>query len=39
MTKTPRKHVRLGGTGDVVEHARKIGVPVDVVWPDGAERE
>jgi len=28
-----------GGTGDVVEHARKIGVPVDVVWPDGAERQ
>jgi len=28
-----------GGTGDVVEHARKTGVPVDVVWPDGAERQ
>lgn len=26
------------GTADVVEHARSRGLPVDVVWPDGAER-
>jgi len=28
-----------GGTGDAVEAARGRGVPVDVVWPDGARRE
>nr|WP_202420601.1 hypothetical protein [Actinomadura rayongensis] len=28
----------LGGTADVVEHARLLGTPVDVIWPDGAER-
>ncbi|SFS64667.1 hypothetical protein SAMN05660874_02263 [Saccharopolyspora flava] len=28
-----------GGTGDVVEAARRRGIPVTVVWPDGAERE
>ncbi|WP_017539009.1 hypothetical protein [Nocardiopsis halophila] len=28
-----------GGTGDAVEAARARGVPVDVVWPDGARRE
>lgn len=28
----------LGGTADVVEHARAEGKHVDVVWPDGAER-
>jgi len=28
-----------GGTGDAVEAARGRGVPVDVVWPDGACRE
>ncbi|WNE96299.1 hypothetical protein PS467_13600 [Streptomyces luomodiensis] len=27
-----------GGTADVVEEAREAGVPVDVVWPDGASR-
>lgn len=27
-----------GGTGDVVEYARRMGVPVTVVWPDGASR-
>ncbi|MBL1096115.1 hypothetical protein [Streptomyces coffeae] len=27
-----------GGTADVVHEARKAGVPVDVVWPDGASR-
>jgi hypothetical protein len=26
------------GTADVVEHARSLGLPIDVVWPDGAER-
>lgn len=28
-----------GGTGTVVELARERGVPVDVVWPSGADRE
>jgi len=28
----------LGGTADVVAHARKVGVPVEVVWPTGARR-
>ncbi|MGH3328714.1 MAG: hypothetical protein ACRDPT_13125 [Streptomycetales bacterium] len=28
----------LGGTADVVEHVRRAGTPVDVIWPDGAER-
>jgi hypothetical protein len=28
-----------GGTGDVVVAARERGVPVTVVWPDGAHRE
>ncbi|MET9711709.1 hypothetical protein ACFW3Z_25255 [Nocardiopsis alba] len=28
-----------GGTGDAVEAARGRGVPVEVVWPDGARRE
>ncbi|GAA4859745.1 hypothetical protein [Saccharopolyspora cebuensis] len=27
-----------GGTGDVVEAARARGLPVTVVWPEGAER-
>ncbi|WP_327710013.1 hypothetical protein OG912_16700 [Streptomyces sp. NBC_00464] len=27
-----------GGTADTVEEARAAGVPVDVVWPDGAGR-
>jgi hypothetical protein len=27
-----------GGTADVVLEARAAGVPVDVVWPDGAAR-
>ncbi|POM26158.1 hypothetical protein BTM25_05470 [Actinomadura rubteroloni] len=27
-----------GGTADVVAHARAAGLPVDVVWPDGAAR-
>ncbi|WP_326597739.1 hypothetical protein [Streptomyces sp. NBC_01803] len=27
-----------GGTADVVLEARAAGIPVDVVWPDGAER-
>jgi hypothetical protein len=26
------------GTADVVEHARSLGLPVDVVWPAGAQR-
>ncbi|OEV10309.1 hypothetical protein [Streptomyces nanshensis] len=28
-----------GGTADVVEYANRNGVPVDVVWPDGAARD
>jgi hypothetical protein len=28
----------FGGTADVVEHARSRGVPVTVVWPEGAHR-
>jgi hypothetical protein len=27
-----------GGTGDVVDAARRRGIPVTVVWPDGATR-
>jgi hypothetical protein len=27
-----------GGTGDTVEVARERGIPVTVVWPDGAAR-
>lgn len=27
-----------GGTADTVEQARSAGVPVDVVWPSGAQR-
>ncbi|MEV7424996.1 MULTISPECIES: hypothetical protein [unclassified Streptomyces] len=27
-----------GGTADVVAEARATGVPVDVIWPDGAAR-
>jgi hypothetical protein len=29
----------LGGTGDVVEYARKQGIPVTVIWPDDASRD
>ncbi len=29
---------RFGGTADVVDYAREVGVPVTVVWPDGAWR-
>ncbi|HEY4027154.1 MAG TPA: hypothetical protein VGO86_12055 [Candidatus Dormibacteraeota bacterium] len=28
----------MGGTGDVVEYAKRTGVPVEVVWPSGASR-
>lgn len=28
----------FGGTADVVSHAREIGVPVTVIWPEGAQR-
>jgi hypothetical protein len=27
-----------GGTADVVTHARRAGIPVDVIWPAGAQR-
>lgn len=29
----------FGGTADVVAYARRAGVPVDVIWPDGAVRD
>jgi hypothetical protein len=29
----------LGGTADVVAYARERGVPVTVVWPEGATRD
>ena len=28
-----------GGTADVVAHARDQGMPVQVIWPDGAHRD
>jgi hypothetical protein len=28
----------LGGTADVVAYARQRGVPVEVIWPEGATR-
>jgi hypothetical protein len=28
----------LGGTADVVAYARERGVPVEVIWPEGASR-
>lgn len=28
-----------GGTADVVAYAKRNGVPVDVVWPEGATRD
>lgn len=27
-----------GGTADVVREARELGLPVEVIWPDGATR-
>jgi hypothetical protein len=29
----------FGGTADVVAHAQKIGIPVVVIWPEGARRD
>jgi hypothetical protein len=29
----------LGGTGDVVAYARERGVPISVIWPQGATRD
>jgi hypothetical protein len=29
----------IGGTADIVSYARQKGVPVAVVWPEGAARE
>ncbi len=29
----------FGGTADVVSHARETGVPVIVIWPEGAQRD
>jgi hypothetical protein len=28
-----------GGTADVVTEARNRGMPVRVIWPDGAQRD
>ena len=28
-----------GGTADVVAYAREHGIPVSVIWPEGAERD
>jgi hypothetical protein len=28
----------FSGTGDVVDYARQVGVPVEVIWPEGARR-
>lgn len=28
-----------GGTADVVAYAREHGIPVHVIWPDGAQRD
>lgn len=29
---------KFSGTGDVVDYARQVGVPIEVVWPPGASR-
>ena len=29
----------LGGTADVVAYARQRGVPMEVIWPQGATRD
>ena len=29
----------LGGTADVVAYARDHGIPVSVIWPEGARRD
>ncbi|MFF7191439.1 hypothetical protein ACFZAR_41065 [Streptomyces sp. NPDC008222] len=29
----------FGGTADVVSYARRLGVPVQIVWPEGATRD
>jgi hypothetical protein len=29
----------LGGTADVVAYARQRGIPVNVIWPEGASRD
>jgi hypothetical protein len=28
----------FGGTADIVAHARERDLPVQVIWPDGAQR-
>ncbi|MFC6082736.1 hypothetical protein [Sphaerisporangium aureirubrum] len=33
-----RPALGLGGTGDVVTYARRKGIKVHVIWPDGARR-
>lgn len=33
-----RKAEGLGGTADVVAHARETGTPVEVIWPEGVAR-
>ena len=34
----PSPEWKRGGTADAVNTARERGVPVTVIWPDGAER-
>lgn len=29
----------FGGTADVIAHAKEVGVPVTVIWPEGAVRD
>lgn len=29
----------LGGTGDIVRHARDVGRPVTIIWPEGVRRD
>ncbi|MCF3174572.1 hypothetical protein IPZ61_14715 [Streptomyces sioyaensis] len=29
----------FGGTADVIAYARRTGVPVDILWPEGATRD
>lgn len=28
-----------GGTADIVDHARELGMPVTIIWPEGATRD
>lgn len=33
-----QRAAKFSGTGDVVDYARQVGVPVEVIWPAGAAR-